>query len=97
MHCPVCAGPTWKAGIQRGKQRYKCKTCGYHFTQSMTKNYPPEMHQKAVALYLEGLGFRAIGRLLGGQQRHGSELGSPCSFGIARARKGWGCGYSGAG
>src|ERR1700728_2196923 len=65
MDCPVCGGGSWKAGIQRGKQRYKCKGCGYHFTQSKPKSYPAEMHQKALSLYLEGLGFRAIGRLLG--------------------------------
>ena len=65
MQCPVCEGASWKAGIQRGKQRYKCKNCSYHFTQRKPKSYPAELHQKAVALYLEGLGFRAIGRLLG--------------------------------
>ena len=29
-----------------------------------THGYPPSVRQKAVALYLEGNGFRAIGRIL---------------------------------
>lgn len=65
MQCSRCGGDGWKAGLARGKQRYKCKACGYHYTQAQSRHYNQETRQKAIALYLEGLGFRAIGRLLG--------------------------------
>ena|SRR5579872_3577814 len=54
-----------KAGFARSKQRYKCKQCGFHFTTAIEIAYPVETKRRAIQLYLEGLGFRAIGRVLG--------------------------------
>jgi len=55
-----------KAGNIRGVQRYKCKNCGYHYTVERRSNEKsPETKRMAVRLYLEGMGFRAIGRVLG--------------------------------
>jgi len=68
MNCPKCqSGENVKAGFTAGKQRYKCKDkeCGCHFTRSTPKGEPLEKKRQAVHLYLEGVGFRAIGRLLG--------------------------------
>src|ERR1700753_842608 len=66
MNCPECGNASsWKAGIQRGRQRFKCKQCCYHYTQSKKRGYSTEVKEKAVSLYLEGLGVRAIGRILG--------------------------------
>lgn len=66
MHCPKCQSPEKvKAGFTKGKQRYKCKSCSCHYTRSTPKGYPPEQRELALKLYLEGLGFRAIGRILG--------------------------------
>ncbi|KAA6341547.1 hypothetical protein EZS27_010664, partial [termite gut metagenome] len=53
-------------GIIKGKQRYKCKECGCHYTVELKSTAKPQsMKKQALHLYLEGLGFRSIGRLLG--------------------------------
>ena len=48
----------------RGKQRYRCLACGYNYTGGTTGAYPEEKRQLALKLYLEGMGLRAIGRVL---------------------------------
>ena len=66
MHCPKChCKENTKSGFTRGKQRYKCKNCGCNFTQSSLYRTPVEIRAKAIKMYLEGLGFRAIERLEG--------------------------------
>lgn len=65
MHCPKCLSENYvKNGIKYEKQRYKCKKCGCHFTQSQKRGASLEKKLLALNLYLEGMGFRAIGRLL---------------------------------
>ena len=65
MHCPKCCSDKYvKNGIKYNKQRYKCKKCGCHFTQSHKRGAPLEKKLMALKLYLEGMGFRGIGRLL---------------------------------
>ena len=44
-------------------QRYKCKSCGFSFTKGY-RGKPAELKQQALKLYLEGMGFRAIGSVL---------------------------------
>ncbi|MDJ0626160.1 MAG: helix-turn-helix domain-containing protein [Candidatus Caenarcaniphilales bacterium] len=67
--CPRCESERiWKSGFQGGKQRYKCRDCLYHFSSEKLKGFSDEIKAKAVQLYLEGLGFRAIGRFLGVSQ-----------------------------
>ena len=51
-----------KNGIVLGKQRYLCKDCGRNFRQYKPK-YNTETVTKIVKAYLNGLGFRAIGRI----------------------------------
>jgi transposase-like protein len=67
MKCPKChINNNPKAGIVKSKQRYKCKSCNYYYTvtqKSTAKS--PETKKYALQLYLEGLGFRSIGRILG--------------------------------
>jgi hypothetical protein len=53
-----------KAGFNAGKQRYKCKECGCFFTRPTPKGEPIEKKRQAIHMYLEGLGFRAIARVL---------------------------------
>ena len=66
MHCSRCeSGSFCKAGFKDKKQRYLCRDCGCHFTQSHSRRYSEQVKAQAIAMYLEGLGFRAIGRLLG--------------------------------
>ena len=48
----------------QGHQRYKCKICGFSFTKGY-KGKPEQLKRQALKLYLEGMGFRAIGRVLG--------------------------------
>ena len=64
-NCPKCQNEQCsKDGIVRGKQRYRCKGCGYRHTVAY-KGYSEEVKRQALTMYLEGLGFRSIGRLLG--------------------------------
>ncbi len=66
MHCPKCSGEAFhKDGVIKGRQRYRCKGCDCRFTQSRRHGHGLDKKLQALALYREGLGFRAIGRLLG--------------------------------
>jgi len=66
MKCPRCKGDNFvKNGIIKGQQRYRCKSCGLNysveFKSTATRDYTRRF---ALMLYLEGLGFHSIGRLL---------------------------------
>ena len=52
-----------KDGIVRFKQRYLCKDCKHRFTVEQ-RGKPNKLKRDALILYLEGLGFRSIGRFL---------------------------------
>ena len=64
-NCPKCKNKNIrKDGIVKQSQRFRCKDCNYHFTvESVGK--PEKFKRDALILYLEGLGFRSIGRVLG--------------------------------
>ena len=47
------------------KQRYRCNKCKFHYTTNKKQGLPESIKRKALHLYLEGLGFRSIGRILG--------------------------------
>ncbi len=66
MDCPQCGSTEHrKDGFVNGRQRYKCKHCHFHYTVTKRSGeYSEETKQFAVEMYLEGVGFRAIGRLL---------------------------------
>jgi transposase len=64
MNCPKCGSSDCaKDGIVKERQRYKCKSCGYRHTVSH-RGFSPAIKRQALQLYLEGLGFRSIGRFL---------------------------------
>lgn len=65
--CPNCQSDKYvKSGIINNRQRYKCKDCGYHFTvNKLGKQIDTYYVNKALQLYLEGLTYREIERLLG--------------------------------
>ena len=64
MHCPHCAHPDYILfGKNRGAQRYRCQACRRTF-QTMRRGKDPALTEQAQKLYLEGLGLRAIGRIL---------------------------------
>ena len=52
-----------KRGKINGKQRYRCKVCSSNDTVLRKKTSKPDsLKRKALQFYLEGLGFRSIGR-----------------------------------
>ncbi len=62
--CPKCkSAHICKNGIVKQKQRYLCKKCKYCFTVEHIGK-PDRYKRDALILYLEGLGFRSIGRFL---------------------------------
>jgi transposase-like protein len=62
--CPKCKGKNFrKDGIVKSKQRYLCKDCKHRFTVEQIGK-PNTVKRDALILYLEGLGFRSIGRFL---------------------------------
>ena len=66
MICPRCKNTqNTKDGIVRFKQRYKCKQCNYRYTVEKKSDVKSkEVRRLALQMYLEGLGFRSIGRIL---------------------------------
>ncbi|MGZ8908008.1 MAG: transposase-like zinc-binding domain-containing protein [Methylobacter sp.] len=65
MNCPQCSwADCSKDGIVNGKQRYRCKSCGYRPTVQYRGISPAIIKRQALQLYLEGFGFRSIGRFL---------------------------------
>lgn len=65
--CPNCtSNKIIKSGIIKNRQRYKCKTCNYFFTvNKLGKRIDDYYVNKALQLYLEGLTYREIERILG--------------------------------
>lgn len=67
LACPKCKGDhIVKSGVINEKQRYLCKGCNYYFTvNKIGKKIDNYYVTKALQLYLEGLSFREIERILG--------------------------------
>ncbi|TPN82452.1 IS1/IS1595 family N-terminal zinc-binding domain-containing protein [Aquimarina algicola] len=65
--CPNCGSSEYiKSGIINNRQRYKCKSCNYYFTvNKLGKKIDDYYVNKALQLYLEGLTYREIERILG--------------------------------
>jgi len=65
--CPNCNSDSYvKSGIVKNRQRYKCKKCSYYFTvNKIGKQIDSYYVNKALQLYLEGLSYREIERILG--------------------------------
>lgn len=67
MDCPRCKSQEFtKAGFVNGRQRFKCRQCQYLYTVAEKSTCKPvALKRYALHLYLEGLSYRAIGRILG--------------------------------
>ncbi len=67
QECPRCKSQNFiKSGVVKERQRYKCKECAYHYSVIQKSDTSKESERRlALTLYLEGLGFRSIGRILG--------------------------------
>lgn len=64
MKCLKCSSENvCKNGKMYGVQRYKCKDCNYNYTKGRNCK-DKSLKRFALELYLEGLGFRSIGRLI---------------------------------
>ena len=65
MQCPPCAHPdSIRYGTSRGVQRYRCQACQRIF-QTLQRGKDPALKQQACQPYLDGMGMRAVGRVLG--------------------------------
>lgn len=67
LHCKKCGSAEYvKSGWVRGLQRYRCKACGCHFTDTPERGKPAAMKALAALLYAMGnMSFCGIARLLG--------------------------------
>jgi len=67
ISCPKCKNQIiTKSGVVKGKQRYKCLACNYHFSVMKDgKRIDPYYVIKALQLYIEGVTYREIERILG--------------------------------
>lgn len=65
--CPKCNHEkVIKSGIVKGRQRYSCKSCHYNFTvKKIGKQIDSYYVIKALQLYIEGVSYREIERILG--------------------------------
>lgn len=65
--CPKCSSEAFtKAGVIGSRQRYKCRSCNYHFTVSKDgKSTDIQVVKRALQLYLEGMSYREIESVLG--------------------------------
>ena len=66
MDCPKCKSSCHiKDGIVQGRQRFKCKECLFRYTVERKSDVKTvDTKRLALDMYLEGLGFRSIGRVL---------------------------------
>ena len=65
MPCTKChSNNTVKNGNHLGRQRYKCKECGYQFTLERQRGKDAEIKCLAIILYINGLSFRAIAKIV---------------------------------
>jgi len=67
LNCPRCSSvDRVKSGVLNGRQGYKCKACQYFYTvHHKSDTATLEQRRMVLTLYLEGLGLRWIGRILG--------------------------------
>lgn len=86
IKCPKCSSyRIIKSGIVNDRQRYKCKNCSYHFSvDKLGKQIDNYYVTKALQLYIEGLSYREIERLLG--VSHVSVMNWVKQYGIRKAQ-----------
>lgn len=67
MQCPECGGQhIRKNGHRRGKQNHICVHCHRQFIESYTpRGYSDWIKRLCLRMYVNGLGFRAIERVIG--------------------------------
>lgn len=67
--CPQCHQTAYqiKDGLTgAGSQRIRCRACDHRYTPTpKPRGYTDEVRQQALKLYVDGLNFRRIARILG--------------------------------
>ncbi len=64
-HCEATEDQTTYGRTMRGSQRYKCRACARVYTPDpLPLGYSDDIKREAVRLYLDGMNFRRIGRIL---------------------------------
>lgn len=64
--CKYCGSKNLvKDGFKNTNQRYKCKDCLKHFTNTSFRYKPKEVKALALKLYLNGNSMRSIGKMVG--------------------------------
>jgi len=65
MKCKKCKSEnSVKAGLVKGNQRYKCKSCGCQYVPSGHRGKSEREKLMSIWLYMHGLSFRAIAKFL---------------------------------
>ena len=66
LRCKRCGSEEHtKNGFMRGKQRYRCRSCGLNFTDTPPRGKPLALKVTAVLLYVSGLSMNRTAKLLG--------------------------------
>ena len=64
--CPKCTHQhVVKAGKIGGKQRWRCRGCGYQWTRTTPRGRPLWQKSLAVFLYCHGVSMNALGKMFG--------------------------------
>jgi transposase len=62
--CPKCSSSNIvKNGFHLGRQRHRCKECGFQFTRVTPRGRPASEKATAVLLYTLGLSLNSIARM----------------------------------
>ncbi|MDR1397051.1 MAG: hypothetical protein LBJ14_04905 [Desulfarculales bacterium] len=86
MNCRKCGNvQVVKNGHHLGKQRFKCKDCGFQFTRPDAKGKPPQTKCLAIILYVMGLSLRSIASIVNASPK--AVLDWVRAFGAARYEK----------
>ncbi len=66
IECPKCGHEgIVKSGRIWGKQRWKCKKCGFQFTRATSRGRPLWQKQLSVFLYCHGISMNALAKMFG--------------------------------
>jgi len=62
--CKYCGGETWKNGVVKGVQRFRCKVC-WKFSSDSQPKYSKEDRENAIKFYLNNCGVRKTALFVG--------------------------------
>jgi transposase len=66
LRCKRCgSGEHTRNGFMRGKQRYRCRSCGLNFTGTPPRGKPFALKVTAVLLHASGLSMNRTAKLVG--------------------------------